>query len=335
MANNPITLAELALTTKDEVLEKIVKNLIRESKAMSTVPWVSKDVMSLVNKKWLTLPAGGTRNINEGYSQVKGTTKDETWEPRFYGDDIMIDVQIENVANAIESETSLQTKMVLSGIAHDWTYDFIANTPLINPKGMYGLQYLNTNYQASKMQVFLDSSADNTGTALDVTSSTANVNKLVNGLHKAMKYVGKDRPGKLYAYLNESMYLGVSAALRASGLLDVTQDDFGRQFSTFAGMPLIDVGLKSDQSTEVIGVTEGTGGASTSIYIVRWDSSDGAIGVQKGQMKVYDPLKGAEMESQPAHLLRVDWGCFIVPRSDYCIARVGGIKNPASWSVPA
>mgnify|MGYP001578122845 CR=1 FL=1 len=335
MASNPVTLAEFALTTKDKVLEKIAKNLVRESKAIGTVPWVSMDVMSVVNKKWQTLPAGGTRNINEGFSQVKGSTKDESWEPRFYGLDVQIDVQLENVQNAIESETSLQTKMSLAGLSRDWTYDFAVNTPVVNPKGMYGLQYLVSNYQNSRQQVWIDSNAANTGTALDVTASTANTQKFINALHKAMKYVGKDHPGKLYAYLNESMYLGVSVALRASGLLDTTTDAFGRQFTTFAGMPLIDLGTKSDQVTECVGITEGTGGASTSIYIVRWDSSDGAIGVQKGQMKVYDPLKGAEMESVPAHLLRIDWGCMIIPRSDYCIARVGGIQNPAAWTVPA
>src|SRR5512146_3246532 len=134
MANNPITLAEFALTTKDEVLEKFVKNLIRVSKAMGTVPFVSKDVLSVVNKKWKSLPAGQTRNLNEGYTQVKGTTQDETWEPRFYGGDIMIDTQMESVSNAIESETSLQTQMFIAGMANDWTYDFIDNDPSINPK---------------------------------------------------------------------------------------------------------------------------------------------------------------------------------------------------------
>lgn len=335
MAENPITLAEFALTTKDVVLEKVTKNLLRESKAMGTVPFINRNVMSVTNKKWQTLPAGGNRNLNDGYSQVKGDTKDETWETKFYGDDVQVDVQIENVENAIESETSLQTKMVLAGIARDWTADFCTNTPVIKPKGMYGLQYLVSNYQASRMQMFLDSNAANTGTALDVTASSATTRKLINKLHRAIKFVGRDKPGKIIAYCNEELYLGLSVALRASGLLDTTQDSFGRQFTTFAGITLVDVGLKSDQSTECLTLTEGTGGASTSIYFVRWDATDGAIGIQKGNMKVYDPLKGAEMESKPSHLLRVDWGCMVIPRSDYCIARVGGIANPTTWTEPA
>lgn len=49
MAANPVTLAELALTTRDEILEKIVKNLIRESRAMATVPFVNKNVLSVIS----------------------------------------------------------------------------------------------------------------------------------------------------------------------------------------------------------------------------------------------------------------------------------------------
>lgn len=311
-----------------------MKNLIRVSKAMGTVPFVNRNVLGVVNKKWQTLPSGQTRNINEGYSQVKGTTKDEPWDTKFYGGDIKIDVQVENLANAIESETSLQTNMFITGMAADWTYDFIANDPTINPKGMNGLKYLVSNFQNSRQQIFLDSNSNNTGTALDVTANSASKQKFINALHKGLKYVGADRGGKICIYNNENLYLGVSAVLRSSGLLDTTKDEFDREFSTFAGHPLIDVGLKSDQTTEIIPLNEGTGAASTSLYIVRWDKSDGAIGVQKGTMRIYDPLGGREMEAQPAHLLRCDWGTMIVPRSDFCIVRIGGIKNPASWTEP-
>jgi hypothetical protein len=166
---------------------------------------------------------------------------------------------------------------------------------------MYGLTYLVSNYQNSRQQMFLDANGDNSGAALDVTASSANEHKLINTLHKALEYVEAGKGG----------------------------------FDSFAGAPIVDVGLKADQSTEIIANTEGTGGASTSVYIARWDATDGAIGVQKAPIGVYDPLEGREMESLPAHLLRCDWGCMIVPRSDYCIARIGGIANPANWTIPA
>jgi hypothetical protein len=140
MAGDVVTLADVALTTQDKVLEKFVKNLIRQSKAMGTVPFVTKNVLSVVNKKWKTLPAGQRRDLNEGYQTVKGDTQDETWEPKFYGGDIQIDRQFSNLENAIEDQKSLQTKLFIAGMAATWTYDLIANTPLIRstPKECMG-----------------------------------------------------------------------------------------------------------------------------------------------------------------------------------------------------
>jgi hypothetical protein len=335
MAGDVITLADFALTTKDEVLGPFVMNIVRESKIMADIPFVTKDVLSVVNKKWKTLPAGQTRNLSEGYSTVKGLTQDDTWEPRLYGGDIQIDKKLAKVSNAIESETSLQTKMFIAGMTRDWTYDFIANTPLVNAKGMWGLIYLAANYQNSRQQIFVDSSADNAGTGLDVTASAATRRKFLNNLDKAIKYAGLDSGrGKGAIYMNEALSLGLRATLTGSGLLDTTKDQFDRQFTTYAGVQIYDTGYKSDLSTEIIGVVEGTGAHSTSLYVVRWDRTDGCIGVQMGPMEVYDPLDGREMESLPAYLLRMDWGTMIIPRSDFCITRLGGILNPASWTEP-
>lgn len=69
-----ITLADVALTTKDELLEGFVKNLLRQSAVMGEVPFVTKNVLSVLNKMWKSLPPAQTRLLNEGYTnKVKGT----------------------------------------------------------------------------------------------------------------------------------------------------------------------------------------------------------------------------------------------------------------------
>jgi hypothetical protein len=168
-----------------------------------------------------------------------------------------------------------------------------------------------------------------------VTASAANRRKFLNKLNKAIKFAGLDSGrGKGAIYMNEALYLGLTATLQGSGLLDTSKDQFDRMFTTYAGLPIYDTGYKSDLSTEIIGVTEGTGAHSTSLYVVRWDKTDGLIGVQNGTMDVYDPLGGREMETLPAYLLRMDWGTMIVPRSDFCISRLGGVADPSTWTEP-
>lgn len=340
-----VTLADVALTTKDELLEAFVKNLIRNSKAMGTVPFITKNVLSVINKKWKSLPPLQKRLLNEGYANyVKGTTEDESWEPAFVGGDIKIDKQLEDLDNAIESERALQTKMAIAGFAADWTNELFNGDRSSDAKTFIGLKQIASNWQASRQVINVASG----GVPLDVAASATNQQIMLNALHKGLQYVGankvigntqgSDNPGggKVCIYANENTVLGISAFLRSAGLLNVTRDQFDRQFDAFGGFPLVDVGLQSDQATEIIPNTEDAGDAgnnATSIYIVRWDADDGLIGVQKNAMAVYDPLSGREMESMPAHLLRVDWATMIIPRSDYCVVRIKGIKNPASWTI--
>lgn len=340
-----ITLADVAMTTKDEVLEAFVKNLIRQSPAMGTIPWVTKNVLSMINKKWKSLPPLQQRLLNEGYAnKVKGTVEDESWEPAIQGGDIQIDRQFENLANVFESEESLQTDMATTGFAMDWTGEMFNGDRAVNPKTFVGLKNIVANWQNARQTINVGPSSG--ADSLDVTSSATNEQILINALHSALEYVGSSRTpnvpmdakgGKIIIYANQKMKLGLGVALRAAGLLDTTKDQFDRVFTTFAGYPIIDVGTYSDQSTEIITNTEATsdgGTDATSIYVVRWDAKDGLIGVQKQAMNVYDPLGGREMESMPAHLLRVDWATMLIPRSDFCVARIKNIRAPGSWTIP-
>lgn len=340
-----ITLADLALTTKDELLESFVKNLIRQSPAMSSIPWVTKNVLSMINKKWKSLPPLQQRLLNEGYAnKVKGTTEDESWEPAFMGGDIQMDRQAENLENAFEDERTLQTSMAIAGFGADWIGEMFNGDRAVNSKTFVGLKNIVTNWQNARQTINVGPSSG--ADSLDVTNSATNEQILINACHSALEYVGSaktpnlpldSKGGKIIFYCNQKMKLGIGAAFRASGLLDITKDQFDRTFTTFMGYPLIDVGLYSDQLTEVIPNTEATsdgGTDATSIYVVRWDAGDGLVGVQKQSMNVYDPLGGREMESMPAHLLRVDWATMLIPRSDFCVARIKNIRNPAAWTIP-
>lgn len=340
-----ITLADVALTTKDEVLEAFVKNLIRQSPALGMIPFVTKNVLSMINKKWNTLPPLQFRNLNEGYAnKVKGTTEDNSWEPGIVGGDIQIDKQFEGLENVFEDERTLQTNMATAGFGMDWLGEFVNGDRSVNQRSFLGLKKIVTTYQNSRqsLNVGPSSGAD----SLDVTASSTNEQLLINALHSALEYVGSSKTpnvpldskaGKIILYCNQRMKLGIGTAFRASGLLDITKDQFDRTFTTFMGYPLIDVGMYSDQSTEVIPNNEATsdgGTDATSIYVVRWDPADGLIGVQKNAMNVYDPLDGREMESLPARLLRVDWPTMLIPRSDFCVARIKNIRDPGLWTIP-
>lgn len=160
------------------------------------------------------------------------------------------------------------------------------------------------------------------------------------GLRKSsmVKYGGKgtNPVGTSGAILmNRDLYLGVARVLRRLGLLDTTQDSFNREFSAFDGVPLIDVGLKSDQSTEIILNTYGASSNETRMFAVRFGMDDGLVGIQLNKPDAYDPIaagEGAGNVTGPQKLLRIDWWTGLAGYGSYYAARLTGILAPASWT---
>ena len=169
------------------------------------------------------------------------------------------------------------------------------------------------------------------GDALKVLASAANEKTYLDALHQAIKYCD----GATHIFMNENTWLKHGSLVRDLGLTYNMVDMYERQWESFANIPLVDVGLKSDKSTEIIPNNEDPGDAgndATSIYVARIDTDDGLCGIQlKGMdMNIYDPLGGKEMESKPSYLRRIDWAVGLTSPSQYSIVRIKGFKMAAS-----
>jgi hypothetical protein len=167
--------------------------------------------------------------------------------------------------------------------------------------------------------------------SLKVLASAATEKTFLDGLQQAIKVVD----GATHIYCNETTWLKFGSVLRDLGLVYDVANLYDKIWNTFAGIPLIDVGLKGDKSTEIITNTEDPGNAtldSTSIYVTRQDTDDGLRGIQLSgmDMQVYDPLNGNEMEGGPQYLRRIDWAVGLFNQSNYCMCRVKGFKMAAS-----
>jgi len=118
-------------------------------------------------------------------------------------------------------------------------------------------------------------------------------------------------------------------------LLDMTKDQFDRTQITYKGTRFIDVGLKRDQSTEIITNTETAldgGSDATSVYFASFGDDEGLMGAQLGPMEVYDPLNGGEQESTPTKLLRIDWWLGLTTLGKYCLVRGVNCEGATDWT---
>jgi hypothetical protein len=115
----------------------------------------------------------------------------------------------------------------------------------------------------------------------------------------------------------------------------VTKDQWQRTVVNLYESPIIDPGLKKDQSTEIITQTETAGDSSsdaTSMYCVSFDKKEGIVGIQLNDLKAYDPNEGGEMESDPANLVRIDWWVGLAGAGSYGATRGMNVEGPDNWS---
>jgi hypothetical protein len=95
------------------------------------------------------------------------------------------------------------------------------------------------------------------------------------------------------------------------------------------------MGLKKDQSTEIITETEVAGDAgqdATSIYCVAFNEEQGVTGIQLAPMEVYDPLAGGELSTQPSKMTRIDWWLGLAGFGSYGITRGWNVEGAANWT---
>ena len=182
----------------------------------------------------------------------------------------------------------------------------------------------------SRQTIWLDASANGTGASLKVLASEANEQLFLDALHKAIKRC--DGANALLS--NEDTQLGLGQVLRRLKLNTTMTDAYDHTWDSFNGVKIVDVGLKSDKSTEIITNTEVVADATgTSIYAVRFDTDDGVRAIDlkgAGGPQVYDPLKGGEMEAGPQNLRRIDWPVGLFHKSQYTIVRIAGFKMAAA-----
>lgn len=204
--------------------------------------------------------------------------------------------------------------MKIRALAYEFNNNFINGDHAVDVDQPEGINKRIASYLPSRQSISI-------GTAFDVTASAANMHKLVDFFHEGVELAGlrsapmikpkrgDKQPAKTGAILlNRGMYLGFGRVLRRLGLLSTTQDAYGRLFESFAGIPLIDVGLKADKSTEVILDTYGAASNETRVFFVRF-GDDAFTGMQLNTPEPYDPIKageGAGNTTGPQKIKRID-----------------------------
>ncbi len=320
-----VTLIDYFKQTTDPMSQGFIADLLRASDLFKVVKFESVDGLKVTGARWQTLPSTGFRKIGEGYSESTGSAEDFGETLAILGGDVKVDKVIQLARNVTEDPLITQMKMKAKSIAFTFNDNFVNGDHSSDPDCFEGLKVRVSNMPA-RMTIDCYNTCD-AGDGLAILKNSTNENYFVDALHDAIKRVD----GATHIFCNETVYLGLSRVLRRLGLLDTNTDAYGKVWNTFAGVPLVDIGLKSDKSTEIITLTENPGDGHTdctSLYVARMDTDDGLHGIQLNgtSPKPYDPLNGGEMEGGPQYLRRIDWAVGLFNLSQYCICRLKGFR---------
>lgn len=335
-----LTIADYAKQEVQPLKKYILENLLRFSDLMSLVPMKKVDSLSVIVTRWNTLPSVGYRKVNGTYTEGTGTLEQISEGLYGLGGEIKFDRVFDLVKNHIEDPAKTHTDMKIRALAYEFNNNLVNGDHAVNVDQPEGINKRIASYLPSRQSLSI-------GSAFDVTASAANMHKLIDYMHDAVDLAGlrsapmvkpkrgDKQPAKTGAILvNRAMYLGIGRVLRRLGLLNTTQDAYGRLFESFAGVPIIDVGLKADKSTEIITNTLGAASNETRMFFVRF-GDDAFQGMQLNTPEPYDPIKageGAGNTTGPQKLKRIDWWYGFSGMESYYASRITGILAPGSWT---
>ena len=168
----------------------------------------------------------------------------------------------------------------------------------------------------------------NTSTAdRGILYDTTERNRFLDGVNSLVHAICEHKPDALF--MNAKLYLAFESAFRREALLKQDKDMFDRIINTYQGIPLIDVGIKADQSTEIILNSEILDGGTTetSMYGVKYGVDEYFWGIQQEAMSVRDL---GEIQTKPVYRDRVEWVVGLATGNPRSIGRLYGIVASAA-----
>jgi hypothetical protein len=310
-----VTLAEAAVVTQDPRLPGVV-GVLNTSNIMNRVPFEPIAGRAYSYNNEATLPAAAFRAVNAGYTESTGTFSTATESLVILGGDYVVDRFLEQTSTgSVASLVAAQRDMKARSVAAKFSDTFINGDTAVDANSFNGLKKRLTGSQV------ISSGTNGAAMNTDAATRTAFLDRL-DALLAAV-------PGADAIYANQQVIAMLRTVFRNTTINNFTMDELtGRpvQVPTWQGVPILDAGLKADQ-TQVIPQTETQGSSSvtSSIYAVNFAENEGVpgvLGITNGGLQV-DPPR--QLETKPSILGRIELYCGLALTGAQPAARLSGV----------
>lgn len=278
----PVTFAQAAVNTLNDVDFSVIDNLRRYSWLMDQMVW--DDVVN---------PAGGGSTLTYGYTRLTNAvgasfralnteyTPGQAGRARFtvdlkpFGGAFTIDRVLANLGPAATNEISFQMQQLMTGAKIRFQQEIILGDTAVDANGFDGLSKALTGTATEKTAGYAAGSADWTiGTVNTQALAQSRLDELDDWLSQVVpSHTGSGDQGAPGALPPETKaILGNTKAIarlrslaRWASMYTSEKDDLGRQINRYGDWVVIDIGDRYDGSSPIIPIS-GTG--TTDLYAV-------------------------------------------------------------------
>jgi hypothetical protein len=317
-----LTLAEYAKQAYEAgnlLLGNIADYFLMESNVLQMIPWQTDKHLAVKIVSMDSLPTVTWRKINGSYSESTGNYDHKIESKYIFGHDIDVDVVLAKAGDTIGDVRQNQRKMSAKAMAFEFNDQFINGDPTNDEfKGISAR--IDDIYASGYTDQYFD--AGSTASAgRGILYDSTERQYFIDSVAKLIHVTSEHKPDALF--MNAKMYLCFESAMRREQLLKQTEDMFGRVINTFQGIPLVDIGVKADQTTEIITNSETLSGGTdeTSIYAVKYGDDEYMFGIQQEPMQVRDL---GEIDTKPVYRDRVEWVVGLAVNNPRSLARAYG-----------
>lgn len=310
-----VTLTQAAVLSQNDLQRGVVETFTQTSPVLDRIPLLDINGNAYAYNSEATLPGVEFRAVNAAYTESTGTVAQTTVALSILGGDADVDRFLVQTRGNVNDQRAIQTSLKSKSLAYKWQDAFINGDTAVDANSFDGLKKLLTGTQV------LDAGTNGIGI---IGASDADRHTFLDQVDALMAAV----PGGADAlYMNAVILSKFRSSARRLLMATTDRDDFGRKVDFYNGVPLYDIGTKSD-GTNIIPQTEtqGTSTLASSIYAVKFSGSEAANGVGALNNGGIDVRDLGEQDSKPVLRTRIEWytGLAIFGKG---AARLRGVLN--------
>lgn len=299
----PLLRVEAERLSNNELVSGVIEEIIDRDETFARLPFTTiKGKAYVYNREKTISEASFIDPVNDTVPEGAATFSEVTTKLRVLIGDVDVDKFLDSTMDDTNAQKAIQIASKAKGLARKFQKTLINGDSTGNPNEFDGISKLVTAGQT------FDAGAN--GSAITMTMLDELVDMVPNGADAIIM-----RSGTLRAY---------RALLRALGGVtadSVIMGNFGMPIPAHNGMPIL---INDFLPTNEV---QGSETASTSIYAVRFNESDGLHGIVGGDAAGVSLEDIGTVQNKDATRTRLKWYCGLALKSTKSLARLKGITN--------